>query len=672
MKSEPTTLDVLDTLNDPASSRSLELVERMNDKFQVRKMDFSGYTKFHQRVVKLNDVDEIDLGLHRNHKYFFTKRDAKAEWSKLYVTISGLEKLLFDPESYDVTKASSIESWSVDPKGDKVIILISRGGDEVSELIVLDVLSGLIIDGPLVNLKYSDVLWAKDGKGFWYVKSQGDNHDLNRAIFWHELGEEFLEDRLVFGGELDANTYIGIDSDEEREYIVITTFIGCDPFNEVWLGKVSPAGGDFTVVKVVDAEHEATVGVVIAKSGQVLMQSDYLAGRGRVLAFTIEELLSGAKVFPGGEDQVLVDEDEVMILEDFDFDESSNTLFLLYSLDTLSQVQAVSLSDGEPLYRVPQLAMGAIGEISCDSEKPGFLYYTLSNPTTREVVYQYNIFQDELNPFIVNSESEEIINIDFKQINYLSSDGVLVTANMTLPKNYVKGNRIPVIIYGYGGFGISLEPDFHAGAVAWAEEGNIWVDAHLRGGGEQGENWHEEGMLDKKQNTFNDLYALAEYLISEGYTSSELLGVRGGSNGGLLVGAAVVQRPELFKAALSEAALLDMIEYPNHGLGENWVSEYGDPRVLAEREWILKYSPLHNICENVEYPVTLVVNYENDSRVDNLHGRKFAYALEEASTNPEEVFLLTVKDAGHAGDSLSKSNEISATFLAFFKHYLTA
>jgi len=359
-----------------------------------------------------------------------------------------------------------------------------------------------------------------------------------------------------------------------------------------------------------------------------------------------------------------------MILEDFDFDESHDTMFLLYNIDTLSQIQAVSLLNGEPLYKVPQLVSGAIGEICCDSERPGELYYTVSNPATREKIYKYELSTRELSLKDRGTGSEELEDITFKQISYLSKDGSLVTANLTMPKNYVKGSRVPVIIYGYGGFSISLEPEFHAGAVAWVEEGNIWVDAHLRGGGEQGEDWHEEGMRENKQNTFDDLYALAEFLIEEGYTSSELLGIRGGSNGGLLVGTALVQRPELFKAAISEAALLDMIEFPNHGLGENWVSEYGDPRIIQEREWIIRYSPLHNISEGVTYPVTLVVNYENDARVDNLHGRRFAYALEGASQNPQDIFLLTIKDAGHADDSMSKSSELSATFLAFFKHHL--
>lgn len=670
MIKEPITIDKLEPLKDESSLMSVELVERMNEKFNRQKNEFMGFTKFHNRVVQLNSVEEIDLGQHLDNKYFFTKREAEAEWAKLYVSISGLEKLLFDPEVYDSTGLSSIESWSVDPKGEKVIVLVSKGGDEVSEIIILEVTSGLIIDGPSPKLKYSDVLWSKEGNGFWYVKHQGEDLDFNRAVFWHSLKGDFKTDDLVFGSELDSNTYFGLDSDEEKRYIIITTFVGCDPFNEVWLGEIQPQGGDFSVLKVVDAGYESSVGLVITKSGQVFMHSDFQASRGRVLRFTVEELLTGESAFPGGEDKVFADEDEIMILEDFDFDESHDTMFLLYNIDTLSQIQAVSLKDGEPLYKVPQLVSGAIGEICCDSERPGELYYTLSNPATREKIYKYELSTRELSLKDRGAESEELEGITFEQISYLSYDGTLVSANLTMPKNYVKGSRVPVIIYGYGGFSISLEPEFHAGAVAWVEEGNIWVDAHLRGGGEQGEVWHEEGMREKKQNTFDDLYALAEFLIEEGYTSSELLGIRGGSNGGLLVGTAVVQRPELFKAAISEAALLDMIEFPNYGLGENWVSEYGDPRITQEREWIIKYSPLHNISEGVTYPVTLVVNYENDSRVDNLHGRRFAYALEGSSHNPQDVFLLTVKDAGHAGDSVSKSNELSATFLAFFKHHL--
>ena len=246
-----------------------------------------------------------------------------------------------------------------------------------------------------------------------------------------------------------------------------------------------------------------------------------------------------------------------------------------------------------------------------------------------------------------------------------------VTANLLLPADFDGSKPLPTIIYGYGGFSVSLTPSFDSDAIAWVEKGNIWAYPHLRGGSEQGENWHKEGMRDKKQNTFNDLYAFVEFMVESGFSKSTSIGLWGGSNGGLLAGAAITQRPELFKAVISEAALLDMLNFHEYGLGDTWLDEYGDPRIPSERLWLEKYSPFHNIKVDEQYPITLVANFKNDSRVDTMHGRKFAAKLEELALNKDDIYLYTEEDAGHTSTNFTKSVELSSTYLGFFETQLS-
>jgi prolyl oligopeptidase len=227
----------------------------------------------------------------------------------------------------------------------------------------------------------------------------------------------------------------------------------------------------------------------------------------------------------------------------------------------------------------------------------------------------------------------------------------------------------PTVLYGYGGFGIPMSPGYSAAILAWVAAGGVWAIANLRGGGEEGEEWHRDGMLGKKQNVFDDFHAAAEFLIDEGWTTPAQLGIYGGSNGGLLVGAAITQRPDLFNAVVCVAPLLDMIRYTTSELGPTWTVEYGDPEVAEEFGWLIDYSPYHRVVEGTDYPATMIAVFDNDTRTDPMHGRKMCAALQHATSGTRPILIRAEGDVGHGARSMSKSVEESADTLAFFAHW---
>jgi prolyl oligopeptidase len=262
----------------------------------------------------------------------------------------------------------------------------------------------------------------------------------------------------------------------------------------------------------------------------------------------------------------------------------------------------------------------------------------------------------------------EVPTVHSRQVTYTSKDGTEVRMFVLSPTASPDTPR-PTILYGYGGFGVPLTPGYSAAILAWVEAGGVWAIANLRGGSEEGEDWHRDGMLGRKQNVFDDFHAAAEWLIAEGWTSPDRLGIYGGSNGGLLVGAAMTQRPDLFNAVVCVAPLLDMIRYTTSELGPTWTVEYGDPEDAEQFGWLFGYSPYHRVVEGTDYPATMFAVFDNDTRTDPMHGRKMCAATQHATSGTRPILLRTEGDVGHGARSLSKSVEETADTLAFFARW---
>ena len=275
---------------------------------------------------------------------------------------------------------------------------------------------------------------------------------------------------------------------------------------------------------------------------------------------------------------------------------------------------------------------------------------------------------DEVSLYALPPGTVDVPTVHSQQITYTSADGTEVRMFVISPTQSPT-TPLPTILYGYGGFGIALNPGYSATTLAWVEAGGVWAIANIRGGGEEGEGWHRDGMLGNKQNVYDDFHAAAEWLVESGWTDAEHLGIYGGSNGGLLVGAAMTQRPDLFNAVVCVAPLLDMIRYTTSELGPTWTVEYGDPTIPEQFGWLHSYSPYHRVTEGTDYPATMFSVFDNDTRTDPMHGRKMCAATQQATSGTRPILLRAEGDVGHGARSLNKGVEESAETLAFFARW---
>jgi prolyl oligopeptidase len=295
-------------------------------------------------------------------------------------------------------------------------------------------------------------------------------------------------------------------------------------------------------------------------------------------------------------------------------------------------------------------------------------WFVYTDHTTVPHIYTFDARTREVALHASPPGAVEVPKVYSRQVEYTSKDGTVVRMFVIAPTETPDRPR-STILYGYGGFGIPLTPGYSAAILAWVESGGVWAVANLRGGGEEGEDWHRAGMLGSKQNVFDDFHAAAEYLIAEGYTESSKLGIYGGSNGGLLVGAAMTQRPELYNAVVCVAPLLDMIRYTTSELGPTWTVEYGDPEIAEQFGWLLGYSPYHNVEEGTDYPATMFAVFDNDTRTDPMHGRKLCAAVQHATAGTRPILIRAEGNVGHGARSMDKSIEETADTLAFFRKW---
>jgi prolyl oligopeptidase len=621
------------------------------------------------RLTELLGAGNIGTPTWRGRRAFFARRTAEQEHVVLLtIDPDGTERTLVDPMAIDASGTTTLDAWKPSKSGDLLAYQLSAAGTEESVLRVLDVATGKDVDGPIDRARYSPVAWLPDGKAFYCVRRLAPDtvpageEQFHRRVYLHRLGTDPDSDVEIFGAGLDKTNYYGVSVSRDGRWLIVTAAQGTSPRNDLWLADIDesdPAAPELVPVQVgVDARAYPHVG----RDGRLYVWTDRDAPRGRLAVADPTEPEEWRDLIPQDPQAVLED---YAILDDLE----RPVLMASWTRHAISEITVHDLASGE---RTGALDLPGLGTVGGLSERPeggyeAWLGYTDHTTPTR--ILRYDARSGEVTTWAESPGAVEVPSVRSRQITYRSKDGTEVRMVIVSPTGEPDRPR-PTVLYGYGGFSVSLTPAYSASILAWVEAGGVWAVANLRGGSEEGEAWHRAGMRENKQNVFDDFFAAAEYLIGNGWTTRDQLGISGGSNGGLLVGAALTQRPELFRAVVCSAPLLDMVRYEKFGLGATWNDEYGTADDPDQLGLLLSYSPYHRVRDGVAYPAVLFTVFEGDTRVDTMHARKMCAALQAATTGGI-VLLRAEREVGHGARAVSRTVDLAADQLAFLRKELT-
>ena len=637
----------------------------------LMELERAGWTmrdRFAERIGELMGAGSISPPYIRGDWTFTTRREPGQQFPVLYVRgADGVERALFDPIAVDATGVTTMDSWQPSKEGDRVAIQYSIGGDEESILMVIDTATGERIEDGIDRCRYSPVAWLPGGQRYYYVRRLAPEllpeteQKFHRRVYLHTVGQDPGDDILVFGAGMTMTNYYGVEVSRDGRWLQVSASEGTEPRNDLWIADLEASPPESPAFRLVQGDVDAQTSLHVGRNGLFYISTDRDAPRGRLLVSAPEHLWDEPwrELLPEEPDSVL---DGYAIL---DGPEIMRPLLLVSrTRHVVSELSVHDLDTGALIRTIPLPGAGTIGGPVERPDGGPVVWLVYTDHTTVPVIYSFDGRTEELSLYAEPPGVVDVPRVHSRQVTYTSKDGTDVRMFILSPAEGPDRPR-PAVLYGYGGFGIPLSPGYSASILSWVEAGGVWAIANLRGGGEEGEEWHRARMLGSKQNVFDDFHAAAEYLISEGWTTSSQLAIEGGSNGGLLVGAAMTQRPDLFQAVVCVAPLLDMIRYTTSELGPTWTVEYGDPEIPEQLDWLLGYSPYHRVTEDTAYPATMFVAFDNDTRTDPMHARKMCAAVQHATTSDRPVVFRGEGDVGHGARSLSRSIDEAADTLAF-------
>ena len=652
-------------LEEAGSAEREQWLQAQQELFAAHQEDLPGRERFAGRVRELLNVGAVGAPVWRGERCFFTRRSPGQEHGVLYVSVAGGEPaVLLDPMAIDPSGLTTLDAWQPDKEGRLLAYQLS-GGDEESLLRVLDVSSGELVDGPIDRCRHSSVAWLPGGEAFYYARRlppaqvpDGESQ-YHRRVYLHRLGTPADEDVLVFGSGRGKTDYYTVSVSWDGRWLAVSASRGTAPRNDIWLADLSASGPAHPDLRVVSEGRDSLTSVHVGRDGRLYVMTTDGASRSR-LAVTVPS-------DPGPQTwRDLVSEDPSAVLRDFailDGGAGLPVLLVLRTRHAISEISVHDLETGAETGTVPLPGLGTVGRLAERPEGGHEAWFTYTDYTTPPVVLRFDALSSSVATWAAAPGAALAARVTAQQLTYQSDDGTPV--RMLVISGGEPRSPRPAVLYGYGGFGVSLTPGYSASMLAWVEAGGVYAVAGLRGGSEEGEAWHRAGMLDSKQNVFDDFRSAAAALISGGWTTSSQLAIWGGSNGGLLVGAALVQEPALYSCVLCSAPLLDMVRYERFGLGQTWQSEYGTASDPEQLEWLLGYSPYHHVTEGVRYPAVLFTVFTSDSRVDPLHAYKMCAALQHATASDRPVLLRSEGQVGHGARAVSRAAALAGDMLAF-------
>ena len=616
--------------------------------------------KITNRLEQLWNYAKFSAPFKKGDNYFYFHNDGLQNQSVLFITPNPAEKgeVLLDPNTFSKDGTSSLGNFDVSNDGRYAVYGISEAGSDWRKLYVLDLKTKQKLSDEIKWVKFSGASWFKEG--FYYArfdepKAGGELSAQNtfQKIYYHKLGTPQSEDVLIFEDTQNAKRYYDIDVTEDERYALLTITEGAASNNQLhYMDLTKPNQKAFLPIIT---QFENSFGVVDAlPDGKLLVLTNHKAPQKRLI------VIDPLKPEPENWKELIPESKENLV----DVALSGGKMIVQTLKDVVSKLYIYDLN-GKKLSDIPLPGPGTIGGLSSEKELDDF-YFVFTSYTAPATIYKSNIKTSKLEVFKqpkLGFKPEDFVT---KQTFYTSKDGTKIPIFITYKKDLKLDGNAPTMLYAYGGFNISVQPAFSPSNIILMENGGVYAVANLRGGSEYGEEWHKAGMLEKKQNVFDDFIAAAEFLIKEKYTSPKRLAIMGGSNGGLLVGAVMLQRPELFSVAFPRVGVLDMLRFHKFTIGWGWTGEYGSSDDPNQFKFIHKYSPLHNVKAGVKYPATMVMTSDHDDRVVPAHSFKFAAELQDKCKGPNPMFIRIEVSAGHgAGLPTKKQIEASADVWAF-------
>lgn len=616
----------------------------------------------HDRLQELLSIGTISAPVARGGRYFFEKREGLQNQAVLYVRsgLAGQTRPLLDPNQLSAEGTTALDWWYVSRDGRRVAYGLSEDGSEMSTLRVRDADNGRELPDVIPDTRGCSLEWTREGDGFYYTRYPGgeegsEEGTYRRRVYFHALGTDPAGDPLVFGEGLELTDWTNVDLSPDGRHLLATVY-------------KSSTRSDLYVRDLLDGERFVPIirGEAALFTGEIVGDTIYIttnwkAPKQRVLRAALCDAGpdSWREIIPEGEDAL----QSATIV--------GRRILAEYLNDASSRLRLFDL-EGHRLAEVPLPAIGTVYGIDgvWDGQEAFFGFHSYFVPPA---AYRFDLPRGTVEEFERISFPFDPSGYEIERVRFASKDGALIPMFVVHKRGLVRDGRNPVVLAGYGGFNVSMTPTFARNSFLWLESGGVYAVPNLRGGGEFGEGWHQAGMLGRKQSTFDDFLAAAEWLIAEGYTSPERLAIWGGSNGGLLVGAAITQRPDLFRAAVCDVPLLDMVRYERFRVARLWTSEYGSSSDPDQFRFLFAYSPYHHVRGGEAYPAVLFTAAESDARVDPLHARKMTARLQGATASERPVLLRQETEAGHGqGKPLGRLLEELTDSWSFVFHELRA
>lgn len=628
------------------SRKVMEWVDKQN-KITFGYLDLIPFRKdVRARAEELYNYPKYSSPFKVGDRFIFYKNDGLQNQAVIYIQegLEGEPQVLIDPNAMSEEGTTSVGIIGISKDNTRAAISIQDAGSDWATIRVINLENKEWLEDELKWVKFSDASWS--GEGFYYSRypapEKGQELSMTNSfhsVYYHKLGDDQNSDKLIYRDDSAPQMYHNTSVTEDGKYLVLTRASGTDGY-ETWFKDLTNEHSEFQPL-FTGFTHKNSI--IEHYEGRFLVRTDLDAENYRLVSVDVDDVAPEKWI-------EVIPEREALLQS---VSTGGGKLFARYLEKAASHVYVMNY-DGSERTEIELPGTGSAGGFAGKREDE-FLFYSFSSYIMPPGIFKYDIGSGKSELFYKTELRFDPSDFEEKQVTYKSKDGTEVTLFIIHKKGLLLDGDNPAYLYGYGGFNISLTPRFSTNYILFAEQGGVIAIPNLRGGGEYGEAWHKAGMLEKKQNVFDDFIAAAQYLIENKYTRSEKLAIAGGSNGGLLVGACMTQRPDLFAVALPSVGVMDMLRFHKFTVGWGWVPEYGSSEDPEQYKFLKAYSPYHNLKDNTSYPATLITTADHDDRVVPAHSFKFAARLQQAHDGRNPVLIRIDKDAGHgAGKPTSK------------------